>query len=191
MKFIVFVALFSLCLGQMSCNQGIECQMTGSTLKVSGSGAWTALNNVYNWVSVQYIEIGKDITSIELKLKEAFLLRSVTCAEGCQLKKIGDGVFNGCTSSFFTTFPSATLQEIGKEAFKGTMIASFNFNSIKTIGDNAFENTKLKDTLTFPATLESIGVDAFKGCQITGYSFPNGNPVYSFDSSTSRKKITT
>ena len=69
----------------------------------------------------------------------------------------------------------AQIEEFPAAIFKGLEFTSVSFSdSVKTIGDRAFENCKLLTTVTFGQGLETIGSFAFEGSGISGeLTFPD------------------
>ena len=69
----------------------------------------------------------------------------------------------------------AQIEEFPAAIFKGLNFTSVSFSdSVKTIGDRAFENCKQLATVTFGQGLETIGSFAFEGAGISGkLTFPD------------------
>ena len=69
----------------------------------------------------------------------------------------------------------AQIEEFPAAIFKGLNFTSVSFSdSVKTIGDHAFENCKQLATVTFGQGLETIGSFAFEGAGINGkLTFPD------------------
>ena len=69
----------------------------------------------------------------------------------------------------------AQIEEFPAAIFKGLNFTSVSFSdSVKTIGDHAFENCMQLATVTFGQGLETIGSSAFKGSGISGeLTFPD------------------
>ena len=69
----------------------------------------------------------------------------------------------------------AQIEEFPAAIFKGLKFTSVSFSdSVKTIGDHAFENCMQLATVTFGQGLETIGISAFKGSGISGeLTFPD------------------
>lgn len=69
----------------------------------------------------------------------------------------------------------AQIEEFPAAIFKGLNFTSVSFSdSVKTIGDRAFENCEQLKTVTFGQGLETIGSSAFKGAGISGkLTFPD------------------
>ena len=80
-------------------------------------------------------------------------------------KHIANGAFQGLTKLYFITNMGVNLETIGDDAFNGcTILEQVDWSkSIKTIGANAFKNTKVENVV-LPETLTSIGDGAFSGC---------------------------
>lgn len=107
----------------------------------------------------------------------------VTFADGCKLKKIGEGAFT-CSNLISIVLPE-NLEVIGANAFYGsTKLASVTWpNKLHTIEGNpsttgtvrgAFEETALSGNLELPNSLVNIGKYAFRGLNITSVSIsPN------------------
>lgn len=95
------------------------------------------------------------------------------------LTKIGSSAFEGC-SNFYKdkgfTIPSG-VTKIEMEAFKGCKFIKVTIPStVKTIGEGAFENSKIK-TVVFekPKSTLSLGDRAFCGCKsLTSADMPSG-----------------
>ena len=114
-------------------------------------------------------------------------------ATSSDIKEIPDGMFNGC-EKLTNLKLSDSLVKIGANAFAGTGVTSFvlpkglevlgngafknckslrgidftNNDSIKKVGDNAFEGCELLSEITLPDTLEEIGDNAFKDSGLNG-----------------------
>ena len=69
----------------------------------------------------------------------------------------------------------AQIEEFPAAIFKGLNFTSVSFSdSVKSIGDRAFENCKQLETVTFGQGLETIGSYAFEGSGISGeLTFPD------------------
>ena len=117
---------------------------------------------------------------------------------GNSVKEIGVSAFYRCTTMTGDLVIPASVTTIGENAFastgfngkldfqaqieefpvaifKGLNFTSVSFSdSVKTIGDRAFENCKQLKTVTFGQGLETIGSSAFKGAGISGkLTFPD------------------
>ena len=117
---------------------------------------------------------------------------------GSSVKEIGQAAFKDCTKMTDDLVIPASVTTIGENAFAGTgfngkldfqaqieefpaaIFKGLNFtsvsfsDSVKTIGDRAFENCKQLATVTFGQGLETIGSYAFEGSGISGeLKFPD------------------
>jgi len=91
-----------------------------------------------------------------------YKLKSVSLSNG--LESIGTGAFEGChvNKTYFTV--PANVKYIGEGAFKGWNIEYLTLNDkLETVGNIAFDNKKLKGTITIPNSVKEIGVNAFSG----------------------------
>ena len=89
---------------------------------------------------------------------------------------IGDRAFGG--SSLNSLKLSASLTDIGKEAFMGVPIGNIVLpNGLKTIGDKAFLGCSLC-SLKIPASVTAIGEAAFAHNKISSIVVESGNKVY-------------
>ena len=105
---------------------------------------------------------------------------------------LGDGAFNACTElrsvtggniklatsafeecSKLSSFQCTTkLDEIPEAAFSGTNLTNFDFESVKSIGDDAFSYTKL-GTISFKQSELTIGINAFTECnELSAICYP-------------------
>ncbi len=133
--------------------------------KIEGKPVKELLSNtiIYNQNAIGSIKI--ESTSLETIpypfAMDCNLVASVTFAEGCQVKTIGDYAFKGCKNLETITLPNS-VETIGKSAFSGCSgLTSINLgNSLKTIGESAFSGTKLT-TVTIPDSLTTIGDKVF------------------------------
>ena len=87
---------------------------------------------------------------------------------------IGENAFASTGFSGKLDF-KAQMEEFPAAIFKGLNFTSVSFSdSVKTIGDRAFENCKQLATVTFGQGLETIGEYAFEGSGISGeLTFPD------------------
>ncbi|MDD6783952.1 MAG: SUMF1/EgtB/PvdO family nonheme iron enzyme [Prevotellaceae bacterium] len=72
--------------------------------------------------------------------------------------------------------PDDGLQQIGKSAFKGSLIKSIWISqTTKSIGNDAFADCKNLKSINIPKNIETIGVCAFDGCAIRELSMKFGS----------------
>lgn len=85
---------------------------------------------------------------------------------------IGEGAFSGCQS--LPCIPeSPVCKSVGKDSFSGSGISVFDFSSIETIGESAFNSTNIGYALDL-SPVKTIESEAFNDCKyITSVSFGN------------------
>lgn len=84
-------------------------------------------------------------------------LANVTFGEN--VTKISDSMFSGCTKLTSITL-NENIKEIGTSAFASAGLTSIDLNHVETIGEKAFEKSKLV-TVNVPSTVTSVGDAAF------------------------------
>ena len=115
-----------------------------------------------------------DITSTDDTIRRSDLERALTSTQIANItelhvhvncKHIADGAFQGLTKLYEITNLGINLETIGDNAFNGcTLLEQVDWNvKLKTIGANAFKNTKVENVL-ITGTVTSIGDGAFSGC---------------------------
>ena len=115
-----------------------------------------------------------DITSTDDTIRRSDLERTLTSTQIANItelhvhvncKHIADGAFQGLTKLYVITNLGINLETIGDNAFNGcTLLEQVDWNvKLKTIGANAFKNTKVENVL-ITGTVTSIGDGAFSGC---------------------------
>ena len=117
---------------------------------------WIHINGTYN--TIRRSDLEATLTSTQItNLSELHLFRNC--------KHIADGTFQGLTKLYFITNIGAYMETIGDDAFNGCkLLEQVDWsNYIKSIGANAFKNTKVENVV-LPETLTSIGDGAFSGC---------------------------
>ena len=143
-------------------------------------------------VSIDYSGHSINITSADDIISRSDLEATLTSTQiadihllvlynGCN--HIENGAFQGLTKLDYAAI--GNVKTIGDNAFNGCTILERVVWSkyIKTIGTNAFKNTKVEDVV-LPETLTSIGDGAFYGCSNMYEVVLNGNtpPTLSSDS---------
>lgn len=137
---------------------------------------------------VETVEIGYIDRIPDSFVYSAYQLKSVK-VHHLSDTTIGDSAFYNCNNLSDVSLPLA-ITSVGKSAFEGTAITSFNASSLRSIGDSAFSscenltdvqfgnNTKLTDlpygafsrctslqSLTLPSGVKTIGDYAFGYCE--------------------------
>lgn len=124
------------------------------------------------------VTIPKNVSSIGTS---AFVsspsLVSVTFAKGCAIEAINESVFYWCKN--LTTVGSIRSVTVGETSQDEFVEGALPFG-VKTIGKNAFYNSKLK-TIKIPAKIETIGVDAFGATLLDSVVFEVGVEVEKTD----------
>lgn len=76
---------------------------------------------------------------------------------------LADGCFKNC-SALTIIVGHDGIKEIGKEAFMGTSIKSFEVPAkVTKLGDRCFQGTRLRE-FTIPASVDSVGDECFAAC---------------------------
>lgn len=123
------------------------------------------VNQQYPWINIT----GADNTIRRSDLEAALTSTQIANITELNLftncKHIANGAFQGLTKLYFITNMGVNLETIGDNAFNGcTLLEQIQWHDyIKTIGANAFKNTKVENVV-LPETLTSIGDGAFSGC---------------------------
>ena len=123
------------------------------------------VNQQYPWINIT----GADNTIRRSDLEAALTSTQIANITELNLftncKHIANGAFQGLTKLYFITNMGVNLETIGDNAFNGcTLLEQISWHDyIKTIGANAFKNTKVENVV-LPETLTSIGDGAFSGC---------------------------
>ena len=81
------------------------------------------------------------------------------------VRGVADGLFEGSAITSFYVPHSNQFESIGRRAFAGSALSRVHlFDSVKTIGDEAFADCKNLSAITLPAGV-SLGQGLFKGCE--------------------------
>jgi ankyrin repeat protein len=108
------------------------------------------------------IYVWSDQTKVDKNTLKNYTILDMT---NSTLENIEEGTCNGCTSLRFLKF-SDSLKTIGDEAFESTSLALLKFpNKLEKIGDGAFKNCKSLKSVVFPNSLQTIGKSAFESCK--------------------------
>ncbi len=143
------------------------------------SGNWTTTSNVYIPSNTTYSGILSDTVTLCKESSGALTdvypkTRSSYNLSDFSITSIGT-IFQGLPLSSITL--PLTLTSIVNKAFRDcenlTEVTFTSTNNL-TIGDYAFQNCKLLDTVTFPSNLTSVGESAFQNCAVEGtITFPS------------------
>lgn len=139
---------------------------------------------------------GLKVTELGANAIENFVrLRTLTFAEGCEIKAIGNDAFKGCSLLETVTLPE-TVESIGSATFAFcTNLKSFTVPSkVTAISDGMFYGCTALTSYTIPAHVTAIGKYAFAQCPgITEFTVPDNVTevgVRLFYYSTNLKKVT-
>ncbi|MGN1262818.1 MAG: leucine-rich repeat protein, partial [Prevotella sp.] len=90
------------------------------------------------------------------------------------LREIPDQIFEYCNKLEAIELPDS-LRKIGNNAFENTSLKSITLpDSLNSIGSYAFASCYMLKDVKLPANLTSINSGAFKGCSLTEISLPAG-----------------
>ena len=154
--------------------------------------------------SLKYVEIPKNIMNIGASAFADSGLSEIVFAEDGKLATIGEEAFSStlvekisipksvsqigsrafsqCYNLNQVTFANGiSLQSIGAQAFAETIsLTEIVFpESIRIIGDRAFDGSGISGTVTIPASVEKLGVGAFASChKLTDFAVATQNSVY-------------
>ena len=120
------------------------------------------LGNETNPYLVLYKAINTSVSSVQIN-------------ESCKI--IGDNAFNSCSSLTSITFEgNSQLITIGNRAFRFSGLKSIGIPEwVTTIGDSAFANCNLLESVIIPTGVTTIGGYAFQGCtKLTSIAIPEG-----------------
>ncbi len=139
-------------------------------------------NSAFTKSGLTSLEIPDNVslgTGLFLDCKE---LTSVTLPDG--IMEIPATLFSGCVALETYTIP-ASVQAIGKEAFKGSSLATIEIpDKVRTIGQAAFENCAKLTSVKLPSKLQILELNTFKDCtNLTSIELPEsllefGNGVF-------------
>ena len=172
---------------------------SGAEIKAQNCVGLTMLT-VFNSARIRSIDLtGTSITAITDRFfytnKSEGYLTEIHLPEG--VTEISNQLFYNCSNLQIVEVTSTSVTTIGSSAFKGcnSLTTGLTFknceqgefpNTITTIGDNAFDSTKIK-IKKLPNSLESIGNYAFNKCSgLELTKLPNTLKIignYAFDSS--------
>lgn len=165
--------------GDLSIELIMECGMMPAKvvdLKVNGTiNADDFTQMLVNMKSLLRLDLSDcDITEIpDDAMSGKTQLQELTLPTGLQI--IGKRAFQNCPYLTGELDLPTTLTSIGESSFVGTNYTSVKLpNSLKTIGDYAFNNLPIQQRLVLPNRLTSVGAHAFDGTKITGLVIPDG-----------------
>lgn len=124
----------------------------------------TLSSNKIQTANLRYIEIGTNVTSIEMKtFSQCNTLNNVVIGSGVQT--IGVGAFQSCTSLTSVNLPD-NVTELNNQAFlKCTNLTSISIGSgIKSIGQQAFSKCTNLVHVVIPNNVTSLLYYAFSEC---------------------------
>lgn len=119
----------------------------------------------YGGLSLRKVNGGKNV--VEVKARAFYNCTSLITMElSDNIKKIGDQAFFNCRYWNISSLPTS-VEEIGNEAFKDCAYFDKNVlvlpSTLKSIGDRAFENTKINYLKFSNDNLPTIGENVFDG----------------------------
>ncbi len=206
-KWLVLAAILTLSvlLGGMSLSasadtDGIQFQVIGTILTVSGSGTMQNYGSAqeaewYEYRSVvDTVVIEGNVTSIGdyafagfEKLTTVYISENVTCIGksafyGCELlndvgiygnalASIGEAAFEGCEKLESLTLPNS-LKTVGASAFKGAGLKVIVLGGVTEIGASGFENCVALKEIELSKQIGAIGANAFGGCGVEKIVIP-------------------
>lgn len=123
------------------------------------------VNQQLPWINITGADNTIRRSDLEAKLTSTQIANITELNLFTNCKHIANGAFQGLTKLYFITNMGVNLETIGDNAFNGcTLLEQIQWHDyIKTIGANAFKNTKVENVV-LPETLTSIGNGAFSGC---------------------------
>jgi len=117
-----------------------------------------------NCVNLTEIQISNKISSIGANAFAGCTnLERVVFADGCKLKTMAAGVFDGDVKLAFINVPS-TVTSVGNAAFRNTAISEFDFRNVSSVGNEAFSGCSNLKAAVFTTTIRTIGTEAFANC---------------------------
>lgn len=139
---------------------------------------------LFNSSSALQTVIAPGVTTIPVEFDGSYytpfkgMTKLTTVEFSPELVSICKDAFYGCTSLTNFTFPDS-LKSIGDYAFYNTKLADVAFGeNLETVGEYAFYNTLVTE-FSLPASLTQIGTLAFGGCKnLTSFEVASSNPRY-------------
>jgi len=173
-----------------TCGKDAKWKLSGTTLTVSGTGAMTDYESVWDtpWIDsasrISKIVIGDGITRVgsysffaDTGSAQTFVsLRTLKL--GNTVVSIGPDAFTG--AGFTSVEFPASLKKIGNEAFMKTSLRSVDCSGLEYIGARAFaECDDMSGSVTIGPAVEKNLDTAFFGTPVSGFDISGSNPKYS------------
>ena len=119
----------------------------------------------YGCSGLESVTIGGTITALpQYSFAKCTSLDTVSLSGN--IETLGDHSFEECTSLTYIDFPDG-VRTIGISAFAKSGLMSLHTNKVQSIGESAFEDTKIEAFIA-GTELRTIGKNAFKGSLLTG-----------------------
>lgn len=139
---------------------------TGISEFILGSVTKIEFQAFYNCTSLNKINFPSSLTEIgDYAFRDCASLESIDLSALINLKKIGEGAFEGCRGVTSISLNEG-LESLGKAVFSNCI--SLNKitipESITNIPDSCFYGDSMLETINIPSSIERIGLDAFYGC---------------------------
>ena len=132
-------------------------------------------NGFYDAENLETVKLSKTLKTIESNaFKDSTSLKTVIFPEDCQIDKIGNQAFSGCTSLSEIFFPKSIkhLEGYAFESCEELAAVNFENTDLKTIPGSCFHNCHSLQELTLGSHVVAIGGDAFNNCNLTNVKIP-------------------
>lgn len=137
--------------------------------KIVGIGSYAFSSGEASKTTITQVTLGDNITYIgEYAFTSKSSLKTIYLDN---IVSVGDNAFSSC-SSLTDIGNTSKISSIGKSAFSGTQISSFNLStSLTTIKESTFSSCERLTSITIPSAVTSIGVNAFFKTGLTSATF--------------------